>query len=64
MNILAFDVGGTSIKYGIVNEYSEVLLKGSITTPGDESSFLETVNKIISTNQNSFDKTLTVYKYF
>ena len=56
MNILAFDVGGTSIKYGIVNEYSEVLLKGSITTPGDESSFLETVNKIISTNQNSFDK--------
>ena len=56
MNILAFDVGGTTIKYGIVNEYSEVLLKGSITTPGDENSFLETVNKIISTNQNSFDK--------
>ena len=40
MNILAFDVGGTTIKYGIVNEYSEVLLKGSITTPGDENSFL------------------------
>ena len=56
MNILAFDVGGTTIKYGIVNEHSEVISKGSVATPNNEKSFLDTVNKITSTNQNNFEK--------
>ena len=56
MNILSFDVGGTSIKYGIVNAQSEVIFKKSVPTPKDETNFLETVNEIISSNENSFDK--------
>ena len=44
MNILSFDVGGTSIKYGIVNEHSEIKFKDSINTPSNEDSFLEIIN--------------------
>ena len=54
MNILSFDVGGTSIKYGIVNEQSEVLLKGTVPTPQNEITFLETINEIVGDNKNNY----------
>ena len=56
MNILSFDVGGTSIKYGIVNEHSEIKFKDSINTPSNEDSFLEIINSITSKNKMKFDK--------
>ena len=33
MNVLAFDVGGTSMKYGIISEKLEIISKGVIETP-------------------------------
>ena len=56
MNILSFDVGGTSIKYGIVNEQSEVLSKGIVPTPQNEITFLETINEIVADNKNNYEK--------
>ena len=56
MNILSFDVGGTSIKYGIVNEQSEVLSKGTVPTPQNEITFLETINEIVADNKNNYEK--------
>ena len=41
MNILSFDVGGTTIKYGIVSEHSKIIFKGNVKTPDNEDSFLE-----------------------
>lgn len=56
MNILSFDVGGTSIKYGIVNEHSEISMKGSIKTPDNENSFLEVINSIINKCDSKLNK--------
>ncbi|PJI07175.1 MULTISPECIES: ROK family protein [Clostridium] len=40
MDILSFDVGGTSIKYGMVNENGEILEKGKFKTPKDDVEVL------------------------
>ena len=33
MNCLSFDVGGTTIKYGVINNSYEVIRKDKISTP-------------------------------
>lgn len=48
MNILSFDVGGTTIKYGLVNQDFEVLSKGSIETPDNENNFLNIIDTVAS----------------
>ena len=53
MNILSFDVGGTSIKYGLVDSNFRILNKGSVDTPKTEENFIEIINSIISDNELS-----------
>ena len=56
MNCLSFDVGGTTIKYGIINDRYEVLLKDKIPTPKDEEKFIESVSEIIQKNIENISK--------
>ena len=56
MNCLSFDVGGTTIKYGIINDRYEVLLKDKIPTPKDEEKFIESISEIIQKNIENISK--------
>ena len=56
MNCLSFDVRGTTIKYGIINDRYEVLLKDKIPTPKDEEKFIESISKIIQKNIENISK--------
>ena len=56
MNCLSFDVGGTTIKYGVTNDRYEVLLKDKIPTPKDEEKFIESVSEIIQKNIENISK--------
>lgn len=48
MKICAIDVGGTSIKYAILNEKQEMLTKGKVTTPHDNRAhFLEVLSSVV-----------------
>ena len=56
MNCLAFDVGGTTIKYGVINDRYEVLLKDKIPTPKDEEQFIDSLSEIIQKNIENISK--------
>ena len=56
MNCLSFDVGGTTIKYGVINDRYEVLLKDKIPTPKDEEKFIESISEIIQKNIENIAK--------
>ena len=56
MNCLSFDVGGTTIKYGVINDRYEVLLKDKIPTPKDEENFIESISEIIQKNIENISK--------
>ena len=56
MNCLSFDVGGTTIKYGVINDRYEVLLKDKIPTPKDEEKFIESISEIIQKNIENISK--------
>ena len=47
MNCLALDVGGTSVKYGIVDENFNILHNGNFPTPSNELLFLDNINKVV-----------------
>lgn len=56
MNCLSFDVGGTTVKYGVVNENYEVILKDKIPTPQNEEKFIESLSEIINQNISKISK--------
>ena len=56
MNCLSFDVGGTTIKYGVINNSYEVIHKDKIPTPKDEEKFIESLSEIIQKNINNISK--------
>tara|TARA_B100000900_G_scaffold250378_1_gene213306 strand:+ start:191 stop:1099 length:909 start_codon:yes stop_codon:yes gene_type:complete len=56
MNCLSFDVGGTTIKYGVVNDRYEVLIKDKIPTPKDEKKFIKSISEIIQKNIENISK--------
>ena len=56
MNVLAIDVGGTSMKYGIVSDKLEIISKGVIETPSNEINFINIVNEIQEANKENFKK--------
>ena len=56
MNCLSFDVGGTTVKYGVVNENYEVILKDKIPTPQNEEKFIESLSEIINQNISEISK--------
>ena len=56
MNCLSFDVGGTTIKYGVINNSYEVIHKDKIPTPKDEEKFIESLSEIIQKNIYTISK--------
>jgi len=56
MNCLSFDVGGTTIKYGVINDRYEVIVKDKIPTPKDEEQFIEALSEIIQKNIKNISK--------
>jgi glucokinase len=47
--VAGIDIGGTSTKYGLVDEYGKILHRGSVRTPDYESasSFAEAISKLV-----------------
>jgi glucokinase len=56
VNCLSFDVGGTTVKYGVVNEKYEIILKDKIPTPENEEKFIESLSAIIRQNISIISK--------
>ncbi|MFZ2769444.1 MAG: ROK family protein, partial [Lactococcus raffinolactis] len=53
---VGFDIGGTSVKYGLVNEAGEILEKGSfVTTPDDGELMIANMAKQVKTYQEKQD---------
>ena len=50
MNCLAFDVGGTNVKFGLIDKDLNILMSNSIFTPKNEESFIAEISKIINEN--------------
>ena len=44
MNCLAFDVGGTTVKYGVIDRSYKVLKKDKIPTPDNEEKFIDSTS--------------------
>lgn len=53
-NIIAFDIGGSSIKWGIVDESGKILLKEWIRVPKDAKTFLNDLFKLVNDNKEEF----------
>ena len=50
MKILVIDVGGTFIKYAVMNESAEVFQRGKIPTPQDSrADFIKAIQDIFNT---------------
>lgn len=45
-NYIAFDIGGSSVKFGVINEIGEILDKGSFETPKEEFDIL--ISKMVN----------------
>ena len=56
MNCLSFDVGGTTVKYGVIDESFEVLKKDKIPTPDNEGKFIDSLSNIIQDNLSNVSK--------
>ena len=50
MNCLSFDVGGTTVKYGVIDESYKILKKDKILTPENENDFIYSLSNIIQEN--------------
>ncbi len=50
MNCLSFDVGGTTVKYGVIDKSYKILMKDKIKTPENEENFIDSLSKIIQDN--------------
>lgn len=51
---LVFDVGGTKVKYGLIDRAGRLFEKDSITTAHDLDSFIGSLQKVIDTYQGRF----------
>ena len=56
MNCLSFDVGGTTVKYGVINESYKILKKDKIPTPKNENDFIYSLSNIIQENHSIISK--------
>ena len=56
MNVLAFDVGGTSIKYGLVSDTLEIINKDKFPTPKNEKKLIDYFLKLLKTIYQIFQK--------
>ena len=56
MNCLSFDVGGTTVKYGVIDESYKILKKDKIPTPENENAFIYSLSNIIQENLSIISK--------
>ena len=56
MNCLSFDVGGTTVKYGVIDESYKILKKNKIPTPENENEFIKSLSNIILENLSNISK--------
>lgn len=49
---LAFDIGGTFIKYGLVTEHAEILENNKVKTPGTLDELLSIIKNLAETNSD------------
>ena len=56
MNCLSFDVGGTTVKYGLINSSHKVLKKDKFPTPANEEELIYLFSKIIKDNLSDISK--------
>ena len=56
MNCLSFDVGGTTVKYGVIDESYKILNKDKIPTPENENDFIYSLSNIIQENLSIISK--------
>ena len=56
MNCLSFDVGGSTVKYGVIDQSFEVLEKDKIPTPENEEKFIDSLSNIIQDNLSNISK--------
>lgn len=51
---IAFDIGGTFIKYGVADDSGKILKKGKISTPQTEKPFLEALSEKVKVVQKEY----------
>ena len=56
MNCLSFDVGGTTVKYGVIDESYKILKKDKTPTPENENDFIYSLSNIIQENLSIISK--------
>ena len=56
MNCLSFDVGGATVKYGVIDESYKILKKDKIPTPENENDFIYSLSNIIQENLSIISK--------
>lgn len=55
-NYIAFDIGGSSVKFGVINEHGEILNKGSFETPKEEfDKLILKMSEVIDTYKKDMD---------
>ncbi|MDR2975833.1 MAG: ROK family protein [Streptococcaceae bacterium] len=52
---IAFDIGGTTIKYGVVSSTGDILEKDKLSTPMSEVDFLSKLTDIVKKYQSNYD---------
>ena len=56
MNCLSFDVGGTTVKYGVIGESYKILKKDKFPTPENENDFIYSLSNVIQENLSIISK--------
>ena len=63
MNVLTFDVGGTTIKYGLVSDKLEIISKDVFKVPKNENDFIKLINSVQENHYENFEKISYVLLY-
>ena len=56
MNVLTFDVGGTTIKYGLISNKLEIISKDVFKVPKNETDFIKLINSVQENHYENFEK--------
>ena len=63
MNYMCFDIGGTSIKFGVADESGRLLLKGKVPNDIRKEGVKEYINRLIS-RHNYIDRLVSITKLY
>lgn len=45
---LSIDIGGTNIKYGLINQAGQISFKAKLATPSEKEPFLAAIDQLIA----------------